>query len=168
MGGCASVIAIVIIAFLAWAFWPGSEPSPPASPPRTAASASIPIRIESEIGAVANVDVDVSNLARDGRALDYGARSLLDASRLDRLLNPATSMLNVTMFGRPKDGAPSPDRKILHLSIDRKVLRDLRNGAQTSDVVFNSAHDIGWWSPTNDDIVRSYCEDHSANLCADL
>lgn len=156
--GCGCILLFAIIVAIVLALWTAGD-----TPPKDEAAASVgraTLRLESTVGDVGNVEVHLDEAIRGGAMLDRGAEAIADTAILDRVIAPTVTALNVTIIEHS-------GRKILHMSIVREKLRQLTDDAG-SDAIFDAAQDIGWWTPTNDGVVRDYCRTHEARICADV
>jgi hypothetical protein len=69
--------------------------------------------------------------------------------------------INFTIVGPAAQDAGSVGNKIMHLSYGEKDLRQSIHFGGDDDTLLAGADDLGWWAPVNDDVIRSYCDDHS-------
>jgi hypothetical protein len=59
----------------------------------------------------------------------------------------------------------SGDKRLMHLNFVTKELQQAIHMGADADTVLGAAHDAGWWTPHNDDVIKAYCTDGEKSFC---
>jgi hypothetical protein len=59
----------------------------------------------------------------------------------------------------------SGEKRLMHLSFATKELQQAVRMGADADAVLGIAHDAGWWTPHNDDVIKVYCADATKPFC---
>lgn len=122
--------------------------------------------------AVVNIEVTVNSPDRDGRLIEAAAQAIKGMGTAIEAGQPPIPQpfkrITFTVVA-PKvgqiDSIVGP--KIIHLTYDAQALRDLAKGNADADAILAGAQESGWWTPTNDDVIRDYCVSHATGqFCA--
>jgi len=59
----------------------------------------------------------------------------------------------------------SGDKRLMHLNFVIKELQQAVHMGANANAVLGTAHDVGWWTPHNDDLIKEYCASQTASFC---
>ncbi len=115
---------------------------------------------------VLNVTIDTGAGTRDGTIIEAGGEALrkigLDMAQGRPPASGPIETINLLILGTPHSDDSKANKKILHLSIAAPVLSEKARAGASADDIMAAAHEVGWWTPANDDVVNRYCARHSA------
>ncbi|WP_091146220.1 hypothetical protein [Novosphingobium sp. CF614] len=65
--------------------------------------------------------------------------------------------INFMVYAPRAQADASTDGRVMHLSYDAMELRHAVHMGMDGDAILAGGTDLGWWSPSNDDIIADYC-----------
>ncbi|MDH4743141.1 hypothetical protein OMP43_03810 [Sphingomonas sp. CBMAI 2297] len=122
---------------------------------------------------ILNLTIDLGqDTPREGALLERAGAEVLAVGKAmtdgHPLVPGKIDTINFTILG-PAGAEPTVGRKIAHFSLDGQQLRQLAHMGANSESVLDAAKGFGYWTPANDDVVKSYCSAHpSAQVCKSL
>lgn len=115
---------------------------------------------------VLNLAITVDSDKRDGRLIEAGGAAVrkvgADMTAGKPPVQGAFRAINFTVYAPKAASGGLVGAKVLHLSYDSQELRQAVHMGMDADAILAGGHDLGWWTPDNDDIVTDYCATHGS------
>ncbi|WP_260925385.1 hypothetical protein [Novosphingobium sp. 9] len=115
---------------------------------------------------VVNMEVMLDATQRDGRLIAAAGEAVKQVGEQLNAGKPPVSgdFDTLNFWVRAKGIAPATNGvadKIILLTFDRQELQQIVQFGSDTDTILSNAHDINWWTPTNDDVIDDYCAGHA-------
>lgn len=114
---------------------------------------------------VVNLAITINRTERTGELVTLAAQALRkvgeDINAGNAPVQGEFKGINFKVLGPAAPDAGAVGNKIMHLSYDTRQLQQTVRSRADDDTILAGADDLGWWTPTNDDVIESYCRTHA-------